>query len=87
MSKPTASVNSADAGTLMGIAPGTTGALTATHRDALYATNGAIVYTLANAVAETAQTSGSFGQFGTASISFKCFSSDGATNPLSFARA
>lgn len=87
MNKPTASVTSADTATLMGIAPGTTGSFTATHKDAKAQTGGDILYVLANAVASTAQTSGGHNAFGTASLSMQAFSSDGSTNPLSFTRA
>lgn len=87
MSRPTANIASADAGTLMGIAPGTAGTFTATHKDILKAVNGSIVYVLANAVSENAQSSGSFGAAGTATLNFKAFSTDGTTNPLSFSRA
>lgn len=87
MSNPSASVTSADVASLMAISPGTTATLTATHSDAKGAASGAIAYTLANAVSETAQTSGQHAQFGTATISFQAFSSDGTTNPLSFTRS
>jgi hypothetical protein len=87
MSSPTASVTSADPAILMGIAPGTTATFSATHKDAKAATGGDILYTLINAVAETAQTSGSHAAFGTGSLSLKAYSSDGTTNPLSFTRA
>jgi hypothetical protein len=87
MNKPTASITSADIGTLMGIAPGTTGSLTATHKDAKLASGGDIIYVLANAVAENATANGPFGNFGSATLSFRSFSNDGSTNPLSFTRA
>lgn len=81
-SDPSASVTSADTGKLMGIPSGTNGTLTATHKDAKNAITGSVVYTITGAVAENAQTSGSYGQFGTATITFKCESSDGQTNPI-----
>lgn len=87
MNKPRASVTSADTATLMGIAPGTTGTFSATHKDAKGASGGDILYVLANAVAENVDTSGNHGQFGSATMSLLAFSSDGATNPLSFTRA
>jgi len=87
MTKVTASVKSADIAVLMGIAPGTVGSFVATHKDAAKQTGGDIIYTLINAVAEGCQASGPFGQFGSASLNFKAFSSDGSTNPLSFTRA
>ncbi|MGC8638732.1 MAG: hypothetical protein ACP5XB_02505 [Isosphaeraceae bacterium] len=87
MNNPSASVTSADTGTLMGIAPGTCGTFSATHKDALKATGGDILYVMANAVVENVQTAGSHGQFGTSSMSLLAYSSDGVTNPLSFTRA
>lgn len=86
MSRPTASITSGDVGTLMAVAPGTVGTLTATHADALRASGGAVVYVLSNAVSENAQDSGPFGQFGTATLNFRAFSDDGSTNPLAFTR-
>ena len=87
MTKPTASVTSADVALLMGIAPGTVASLTATHKDAAKAAGGDILYTLINAVAENATSSGPFGQYGSATINFRAYSADGSTNPLSFTRA
>jgi hypothetical protein len=87
MSKPTASVTSADIGSLMAIAPGTVGAFSATHKDAMGQVGGDIVYTLINAVAENTDANGPFGQPGTATFRMRAFSSDGQTNPLSFSRA
>lgn len=87
MNKPTASVTSADIGLLMGIAPGTTASLTATHKDAKVASGGDIVYVLSNAVAENTTANGPFGNFGSATTTFESYSSDGSTNPLAFTRA
>jgi hypothetical protein len=87
MNKPRATVTSADTATLMGIAPGTTATLSATHKDAKGAVDGDILYVMANAVAENVETSGAHGQFGTATLSLLAYSSDGTTNPLSFTRA
>jgi hypothetical protein len=87
MTKPTASVTSADIGTLMGVTPGTTATLNATHKDAKLAAAGDIVYALANAVAENCSANGPFGQYGSATLNFRAYSSDGSTNPLSFTRA
>ena len=87
MSKPSMNITSADAGTLMGIAPGTVGTATATHKDIKNASGGDIIYQLSNAVSENAQTSGSFSQPGTASLNLRAYSSDGTTNPLSFTLA
>ena len=87
MSKPRATVASADAAALMGIVPGTVGVFSATHKDAKGETGGDILYVLDNAVAENAETSGSHGQFGSATLNLMAYSSDGSTNPLSFTRA
>ena len=87
LSKPRATVTSGDAAALMAIAPGTVGSFSATHKDAKGEVGGDILYVLANAVAENAETSGAHGQFGTATLSMMAYSSDGITNPLSFTRA
>jgi hypothetical protein len=87
MNKPSASVTSADTATLMSIAPGTTATFSATHKDALRATGGDIIYVMANTVVENVQTAGSHGQFGASTMSLLACSSDGITNPLSFTRA
>lgn len=87
MNKPRASVTSSDTATLMGIAPGTTAAFSATHKDAKGATGGDILYVMANAVAENVETSGAHAQFGSATMQLLAYSSDGTTNPLSFTRA
>ncbi len=87
LSKPKASVTSGDAAALMAIAPGTTGSFSATHKDAKGEIGGDILYVLANAVAENSETSGSHGEFGSATLSLMAYSSDGTTNPLSFTRA
>lgn len=83
---PKASVTSADAATIMSISPGTIADFKATHEDAIGAVGGAINYTMTNACVENVQTSGSHGGFGTATASFVGYSSDGATNPISFTR-
>jgi hypothetical protein len=87
LSKPKATLVSGDPAALMAISPGTVAAFSATHKDAKVAAGGDILYVLANAVAENVDTSGAHAQFGSASISFQAFSSDGTTNPLSFTRA
>lgn len=87
MSKPKATVTSGDAAALMAIAPGATGTFSATHKDAKGEVGGDILYVLANAVAENAETTGAHGEFGTATLSLMAYSSDGTTNPLSFTRA
>lgn len=87
VSRPRASVTSADAAVLFGFATGQSGTLNATHADALAAVNGAVVFAMSNAVHESSQESGSWGQFGQATATFRAFASDGATNPLSITRA
>lgn len=88
MNKPTATITTADIGTIMATAfgSGVAGTLSATHADALGATGGAIVYTLANACVGARSGSGSHNAWGSGSITFEAFSSDGTTNPLSIAR-
>ena len=85
--RPRASVTSGDAAALMAIAPGTVSTFRATHKDAKGEAGGDILYVLANAVAENAETSGDHGRFGSATLSLMAFSTDGVTNPLSFTRA
>jgi len=87
MSAPTAKIMSGNPAQFMGIAAGTTGTLLATHKDAKLATGGDILYTLANAIFEDAQTNGAHGSWGACSADFKAISSDGVTHPLSFTRA
>jgi hypothetical protein len=87
MNKPKATVTTADTASVMGIAPGTVGTFKATHVDAQGQTGGDILYVLENAVVENVDTSGSHGQFGTATMSLLAYSSDGTTNPLSITRA
>jgi hypothetical protein len=84
--EPSATFTTADVGTMMGIAPGTTNTLSATLNDAKGATGGAVVFTMINAVFENADTTAQHAQFGTVTGTWQAFSSDGATNPLSFTR-
>jgi hypothetical protein len=60
---------------------------TVIHKDARGATNGDIVYTLINAVVASPDANGPHGSYGSGTISWQAFSSDGSTNPLSFTRA
>ncbi|WP_165221931.1 hypothetical protein [Aquisphaera insulae] len=87
LNKPGAKVTSSDTATLMGLAPGTVASFSATHKDAKGATGGDVLYVMANAVVENVDTTGSHGEFGSATMSLLGFSSDGVTNPLSFTRA
>lgn len=86
MSRPRATVTSADAAAIMAISPGQTASFSATHKDAKGEAGGDILYVLANAVAENSETSGAHGQFGSATLNLMAYSSDGVTNPLSFTR-
>lgn len=84
--EPSASFTTADVGTIMGIAPGTTNTLSATLNDAKGATGGAVVFTLINAVFENADTTAAHAQLGSVIGTWQAYSSDGVTSPLSFAR-
>jgi hypothetical protein len=84
--EPSASITTADVGTIMGIAPGSTNTLSATLNDAKGATGGAVVFTLINAVFENADTTAAHAQLGSVTGTWQAFSSDGVTSPLSFAR-
>ena len=84
--EPHASITTADVGTMMGFIPGASGTLTATLNDAKLASGGAVVFTLANAVFENADTQAQHAQFGSVTGTWQAFSSDGSTNPLSFTR-
>ena len=84
--EPNATFTTADVGTVMGIAPGTTNTLSATLNDAKGATGGAVVFTMINSVFENADTSAQHAQFGTVTGTWQAFSTDGVTNPLSFTR-
>jgi hypothetical protein len=84
--EPHASVTTADVGTMMGINPGTTATLNATLNDAKAQTGGAVVFALANAVFENADTTAQHAQFASVTGTWQAFASDGLTNPLSFTR-
>ena len=85
--EPHASFTTADVGTMMGIAPGTGGSLTATLNDAKLATGGSVIFVLSPAVFENADSSGQHGQFATVTGTFQAYSTDGSTPPLTFTRA
>jgi hypothetical protein len=85
--EPHASITTADVGTMMGFIPGTSATLSATLNDAKNASGGAVVFTLANAVFENADTQAQHAQFGSVTGTWQCYSSDGSTNPLSFTRS
>ncbi|WP_422932038.1 hypothetical protein [Singulisphaera sp. PoT] len=82
---PSMQVTTADLNWLLSIPPGTRGTATATHKDAKGATGGNMVYTLANAICENPQVGGQHRQIGSGSTTFYAESSDGTTNPLSYA--
>lgn len=86
INRPQCTITSGDVATLLGIAPGTSGTITATQADALAATAGAINFTLTSAVHQNTDDSGNWGAFATATATFRAYASDGATNPLSFTR-
>jgi hypothetical protein len=87
VSRPKCSITSGDAATLLGINVGASGTITATQLDALAATGGAINFSLTNAVHENTDDIGQWGQFASATATFRAYASDGATNPLSFTRS
>lgn len=87
MNRPKANVHTADHASTMAMTPGTSGVFTARAEDALGATAGAVVYTLINAVVSNSTAGGQHSQYGAGTLSFESFSSDGFTNPLSFARS
>lgn len=87
MNNPKATVMTGDVATVQALAPGTIGEFTATWKDAKLATGGDILYTLANAVVETNPAGGKHADYGSATLTLRAFSADGATNPLSFTRA
>ena len=86
ISRPKASITGGDVAGLMNILAGQSGTLLATQKDALGQSGGDVLWTLANAVHESSQDSGQWGQFATATASFRAYSADGSTNPLSFGR-
>lgn len=87
MNRPRCSISTGDVATLMGIAPGTSGQIQATQVDALAATGGNVLWVMTNAVHESTSDTGNFGHVATATATFRAYSSDGTTNPLSFTRA
>ena len=86
INRPRCSITSGDVATLMGLAPGTSGSIVATQNDALEAVGGAVNWTLANAVHENTDDTGQWGQYATATATFRAYASDGSTNPLTFTR-
>ena len=87
INRPRCSITSGDVATLMSIAPGTSGTISATQNDALGAAGGAINWAMSNAVHQNTDDAGQWGHFAAATATFRAYASDGATNPLSFTRS
>jgi len=85
--EPTVMITSADAAWLLGLIPGSVGAVTATHKDAKLAALGDIVYTMSPAVVEGPSVRGQHRQVGSGTVKFIGVYADGVTNPISFTRA
>lgn len=83
---PKVTVTTANVAIAQGFNCGTIGTVSATFQDAKLATGGAIVYTASNAVVENSEGGGAHQEFGEATISFLCYSSDGVTSPIAFTR-
>jgi hypothetical protein len=84
MNDPVVTVHSADLAAIRANPTGTVGTFTATHGDARNGSgNGAITYTLANAVIASDPIRGAHRQFGQGTLTLTAFSTDGVTNPLS----
>lgn len=84
--EPSIEVTTADLAWLLGLIPGTVGALTATHNDAKLAVGGGIVYVLTPCVVESPQAGGQHRQIGSGTANFVGVFADGVTNPLSYTR-
>jgi hypothetical protein len=87
---PSCTITFANVNAASSLVIGQTGTLTATLNDAKNKAatgGGALIYTLSNAMIENVPQSGSHRQYGSASVSIKSFSTDGATNQLSIAAA
>ena len=85
--EPHFSITTADVGTMMGFIPGTGGTLLATLNDAKLASGGAVLFTMANAVFENADTQAAHAQFGSVTGTWQAYASDGQTDPLTFTRS
>lgn len=84
---PTVTITCADEVWMLAVGTGTRGTVVATHKDARAATGGNITFTLVNAVADSPDLGGQHRQIGSGNLQFSAESSDGTTNPLSFALA
>lgn len=78
-------ITSGDTATLQSIPVNTVGVLAATHKDALGATGGDIVYEL-DCICGGSEAGGQHGGFSSGTATFEGFSGDGVTNPLAFTR-
>lgn len=85
-SNVTMTVATGDSAAVMGLPSGAVQVATATHKDALGATGGDIIYAMSSMVGQRSA-GGQHAQFGAASVEFNGVSPDGVTNPLSFTRA
>jgi hypothetical protein len=86
INRPRCSITSGDVYTLTNpavLAPGMSGTIIASQLDALGASGGTVDWQLQNAVHENTDNTGQWGQFATATATFRAYSSDGVTNPLS----
>jgi hypothetical protein len=84
---PSISIQCADMGAAMANLSGARGTLVYTYKDAKVATGGALTFTVTTAIVANVSVSQSHRQFGQATVTFGVESSDGATNPVSFAFA
>jgi hypothetical protein len=82
INNPTLSFTTGDVGAAEAFAVGASGTLVATLADAKAATGGSVIYTATNAYVSNVQSSAQHAQFASATVSFLCISSDGATNPV-----
>ena len=83
---PKVTIKSSDVATVHSFGNGTQATFTATHKDALGAVGGAIVWTMVNATVDNANSQGAHAAFGDGTLSLMGVSADGVTNPLSYTR-
>ena len=85
-----AQITTADITAALTNGPGAVGQLVAVHNDAknlVTPWNGQITYTLSNAIIQNTPTQGAHRAFGSATVSLKSYSSDGATSPMAIVTA
>jgi hypothetical protein len=81
--EPEITLQSADMIALRSLPVGIAGTLSATHNDARNGTGqGAITYTMANAVVASNTVLGEHRKFGRGTVTFAAFSGDGQTHPI-----